>query len=60
MLQPETAVLEENGCGWRQTHPFPAFGKRKVFLREGGDVVMEDDGWKLLNQCLIKKKKDWP
>lgn len=37
---------EENGTGWRQTQPLPAFGKGKVFLREGGDVAMEDDGLK--------------
>lgn len=37
---------EENGTGWRQTQPLPALGKGKVFLREGGDVAMEDDGLK--------------
>lgn len=32
-IQPETAVPEEeSGTGWRQTQPFPAFGKEKVFF----------------------------
>lgn len=37
---------EEKGTGWRQTQPIPVFNKGKVYLREGTDVAMEDDGLK--------------